>query len=353
MIEITGKMRTCLLAAMSLFATLSIADEDSPGNGEIRSLYSRKEDELVARFQNWENLSRDEVAAMALGIGAIRTPKLTDAFLDLTDYNPFRPFLKAQFPPDIDPVEVMTSPKVYGSGPDTGSKLRCPFFEALLRIGVPFSKCVAHYANYEGQRRTDALFNLSCLAQISGGAYFNAYYSSATNQWNRDAIHWVSKVILPAPLARIIPKPNAHRGKIGEYDKWQDILIARFKSQLASGDAEIADTIYTMGFIRSDRAMPLLIDNLTACPQVSTNAPSGFVFPAAEALVSIAPPLGICFEKMESTASMSLEESLWLRITHEDYPEALEYDLMKKAETGDARAKRLLQALPWRRLEKE
>ena len=50
---------------------------------------------------------------------------------------------------------------------------------------------------------------------------------------------------------------------------------------------------------------------------------------------------------------MSLEESLWLRIAHEDYPEALEYDLMKKAEAGDARAKRLLQALPWRRLEKE
>ena len=225
-----------------------------------------------------------------------------------------------------------------------------PFFEALLRIGVPFSKCVAHYANYEGQRRTDALFNLSCLAQISGGAYFNAYYSSATNQWNRDAIHWVSKVILPAPLARIIPKPNAHRGKIGEYDKWQDILIARFKSQLASGDAEIADTIYTMGFIRSDRAMPLLIDNLTACPQVSTNAPSGFVFPAAEALISIWPPLGICFEKLEAAAPMSLDESLWLRITHEIYPEALEYDLMKKAEADDARARRLLQSLPWRRL---
>ena len=134
------------------------------------------------------------------------------------------------------------------------------------------------------------------------------------------------------------------------FDAMQDELIARFKSQLASGDAELADTIYTMGFIRSDRAMPLLIDNLTVCPQVSTKAPSGFAFPAAEALVSIAPPLGICFEKLEATASMSLEESLWLRITHEDYPEALEYDLMKKAAAGDARAKRLLQALLWRRL---
>ena len=130
----------------------------------------------------------------------------------------------------------------------------------------------------------------------------------------------------------------------------QDELIARFKSQLASGDAEIADTIYTMGFIRSDRAMPLLIDNLTVCPQVSTNAPSGFVFPAAEALISIWPPLGICFEKLEAAAPMSLDESLWLRITHEIYPEALEYDLMKKAEADDARARRLLQSLPWRRL---
>ena len=134
------------------------------------------------------------------------------------------------------------------------------------------------------------------------------------------------------------------------YDAMQDELIDKFKEQLAAGNEEIADTIYTMGFIRSDRAMPLLIDNLTVCPQVSTNALSGFVFPAAEALISIWPPLGICFEKLEAAVPMSLDESLWLRITHEIYPEALEYDLMKKAEADDARARRLLQSLPRRRL---
>ena len=346
MIDKTSKMRIGLLAAISLCATLCIANGDSPGNGEIRSLYSRKEDELVARFQNWEKLSRNEVAPMARRIGVIRTPKLTDAFLDLTDYNPFRRFLNEQFP-GIDPVEAVTSPKIYGAGPNSPVKERCPFFEALLRIGVPFSKCVAHY---EGKTRTDALFNLSCLAQISGGHYFNAYFPSVTNQWNSHTVDLISKVILREPLSRIIPTPDAHLDMTGEYDNWQKALADRFRQQLASGDAEIADTIYTMGFIRSDRAMPLLIDNLTVCPQVSTNAPSGFVFPAAEALISIWPPLGICFEKLEAAAPMSLDESLWLRITHEIYPEALEYDLMKKAEADDARARRLLQSLPRRRL---
>ena len=168
---------------------------------------------------------------------------------------------------------------------------------------------------------------------------------------SNDVRTMILRTVLYSKRPQEISQNIAHRSNVlMTFDAMQDELIARFKSQLASGDAELADTIYTMGFIRSDRAMPLLIDNLTACPQVSTNAPSGFAFPAAEALVSIAPPLGICFEKLEATAPMSLEESLWLRITHEDYPEALEYDLMKKAEAGDARAKRLLQALPWRRL---
>lgn len=49
------------------------------------------------------------------------------------------------------------------------------------------------------------------------------------------------------------------------------------------------------------------------------------------------PPPGICFDKLEASVPMSVEESLWLRITHEVYPEAIEYNLMKKAETGDQR----------------
>ena len=106
-----------------------------------------------------------------------------------------------------------------------------------------------------------------------------------------------------------------------------------------------------MGHIRSLKAVPVLAENLTICPQVSTNAQGGFVFPAVEALIEIGPAIGYCFDELEKTKPMSVEEGLWLRISHELYPEGLEYDLMRRAETNDTRAARLLDALPWRRLD--
>ena len=108
-----------------------------------------------------------------------------------------------------------------------------------------------------------------------------------------------------------------------------------------------------MGFIRSLDAIPVLADNLTICPQASTNAPGGFVFPAAEALIDIGPAIGDCFERLKATKPLSLEETLWLRISHELYPEGLEYELYCAAQTNDTRAARLMQSLPWRRLTEE
>ena len=129
-------------------------------------------------------------------------------------------------------------------------------------------------------------------------------------------------------------------------------MSATFLSADASWQsADLADTIRTMGHIRSLKAVPLLAENLTICPQVSTNAPGGYMFPAAEALIEIGPAIGYCFGQLEKTAPLSVEESLWLRISHELYPEGLEYDLMRRAETNDTRAARLLGALPWRRLD--
>ena len=108
-----------------------------------------------------------------------------------------------------------------------------------------------------------------------------------------------------------------------------------------------------MGYIRSLDAIPVLADNLTICPQASTNAPGEFVFPAVEALISIGPAIGDCFERLKATTPLSVEEALWLRISHELYPEGLEYELYCAAATNDTRAARLLQSLPWRRLSDE
>ena len=144
---------------------------------------------------------------------------------------------------------------------------------------------------------------------------------------------------------------GAEAATFATYTNMQSILITRFAEERATLSMSLPDTIATMGFIRSLDAIPVLSENLTICPQVSTNAPGGYVFPAAEALIEIGPAIGYCFGELERAKPLSVEESLWLRISHELYPEGLEYDLMRRAETNDTRAARLLGALPWRRLD--
>ena len=137
------------------------------------------------------------------------------------------------------------------------------------------------------------------------------------------------------------------------YTNMQSILHARFTEEKNLDSGKLVDTIATMGFIRSLDAIPVLADNLTICPQVSTNTPGGFVFPAAEALISIGPAIGDCFARLKATKPLSIEEALWLRISHELYPEGLEYELYCAAQTNDLRAARLMHSLPWRKLTKE
>ena len=45
--------------------------------------------------------------------------------------------------------------------------------------------------------------------------------------------------------------------------------------------------------------------------------------------------------------------TIWLRVSHELYPEGLEYELYCAAKTNDLRAARLMQSLLWRRLTEE
>ncbi len=133
----------------------------------------------------------------------------------------------------------------------------------------------------------------------------------------------------------------------------QKSLVTRFATEKSKNSVKLFDTIATMGFIRSLDAIPVLADNLTICPQASTNAPGGYVFPAAEALIAIGPAIGDCFARLKATKPLSVEEALWLRISHELYPEGLEYELYCAAQTNDLRAARLMQSLPWRRLTEE
>jgi hypothetical protein len=137
------------------------------------------------------------------------------------------------------------------------------------------------------------------------------------------------------------------------YRSMEHTLFARMKSQLATASTNLFETIATMGFIRSLDAIPVLADNLTICPQAATNAPGEFVFPAAEALISIGPAIGDCFARLKATKPLSVEEALWLRISHELYPEGLEYELYCAAQTNDLRAARLMKSLPWRRLSED
>ena len=138
-----------------------------------------------------------------------------------------------------------------------------------------------------------------------------------------------------------------------EYNDMEANVIRRFSIELQSSSTNLPDTIATMGFIRSLDAIPVLADNLTICPQASTNAPGGYVFPAAEALIEIGPAIGDCFARLKATKPLSVEEALWLRISHELYPEGLEYELYCAAQTNDIRAARLMQSLPWRRLSED
>ncbi len=123
-----------------------------------------------------------------------------------------------------------------------------------------------------------------------------------------------------------------------QYDTWQDILITRFNEQKQVGSTNILDTIDTMAFIRSERAIPILVENLTISPITNSNT---VVYPAAEALVAIAPPFGRCLANIYSSEAESINEELWFNITRRLNPEALRYILNKRANEGDARALRL------------
>ena len=243
----------------------------------------------------------------------------------------------------------------------TGERLvlpgRYPAVAALLHIGIPFSLFSTRIKRYAGYEKDEAL---SILGLCCGGRY---YFKYAGRELGGEVKFFpLTKQAPPYELPLSIGSVASYGGiEIGgeyvdfvkEYDTMQKTLVTRFATEKRKNSVKLFDTIATMGFIRSLDAIPVLADNLTICPQASTNAPGGFVFPAAEALIAIGPAIGDCFERLKATKPLSVEETLWLRISHELYPEGLEYELYCAVRTNDLRAARLMQSLPWRRLTEE
>ena len=226
---------------------------------------------------------------------------------------------------------------------------RYPVVGAILFIGVKFDVFAEHMAIYPPSNGRNQAF--ADIGKASSGRYFQKFIEK------RSDIDAQSRATIIATFDRKLPfelKNQTCSFDIQrKYDAMRCVLLSRFSNELVKSSCTIADTITTMGFIRSLDAIPILADNLTICPQASTNAPGGFVFPAAEALIEIGPAIGDCFARLKATKPLSVEEALWLRISHELYPEGLEYELYCAAQTNDLRAARLMQSLPWHRLTEE
>ena len=236
-----------------------------------------------------------------------------------------------------------------------------PVFMCLERIGFNFDEYQTAIVEYGIDRSSRRIF--THLGIFCGGNYYKQKMHSRLWATTESADVIPIDLSLPENVPQIGAEisydtpfsPNtigiADAQTVKNYNILQSKLIDSFKEANSTNSSRLLDVFSSMGHIRSLEAVPILAENLTICPQVSTNAPGGYVFPAAEALIEIGPAIGYCFGQLEKTKPLSVEESLWLRISHELYPEGLEYDLMRRAETNDLRAARLLGALPWRRLD--
>lgn len=256
--------------------------------------------------------------------------------------------------PYIDDVPFVDNkrlrPAVYGIGYRHYEDMY-PALASLESIGCVFTDFAELAPLYDERLMRDAIFTM--LGVRCAGNYFEKIANKKISSGEKFPVFCDKPARLPLPKHNWMVTRNLSPDVVSRYDKIQATLLLRFSTELPDASPNLLDTIATMGFIRSIDAIPVLADNLTICPQVSTNAPCGFVFPAAEALIAIGPAIGDCFAKLKATKPLSVEEALWLRISHELYPEGLEYELYCAAQTNDVRAARLMQSLPWRRLTDE
>ena len=288
--------------------------------------------------------------------GYIRTRKALDLLCDNLGYPALLPPSEATLFPRR---WVTTQIPFQGKLKMTPEQL--PAIGAIEQIGLPLDKLL-HMLDLH-PKGVGVAYIMADLSFRCGGEY----YSIAVTNHLADRCWYVKSFVERLSLYPDLGKPptrlwefskqnalfatNFDEYVCASYDAMQTNLLSRFTDELAYCAPSITNTIAAMGCIRSLKALPVLAGNLTICPQTSTDTAGAYFFPAVEAIVQIGPIIGYCFDKLEKAAPLSLEESLWLRISHELYPESLEYGLERRAATNDTRAARLLGALPWRRLD--
>ena len=333
---------SCLLAVA---CALSIASAKAESNEEIVRWYKASAAEVSHKLEkDFATFNDGEIRIVINEAAGLRLKKARSVLVKNLWYIPFYSAMKSRLKDTpVDPVMVVNAATLFPKG-------QYPSYGALMSIGVEFSEIreqIAVCENMDGHAPEKSVMN--DLGVASGGCFY-------LNLWQRKGAA-ADKLAMPVCFSTNLPthfsdwrKDVKRTERVRRYDAIQAALIARFDEEQCIASTNLPDTIATMGVIRSLDAIPVLAANLTICPQVSTNSPGGFVFPAAEALIAIGPAIGDCFARLKAAEPLSVEESLWLRIAHEVYPEGLEYELFCAAATNDMRAVRLMKALPWRRL---
>ena len=315
------------------------------GISVISNEYAEMADSLTMRLENLLNNTELEARSRLHDIGYIRASRSLPCLLKNMGYDRD---VRNNYTND-NTLFDLGPPKYVANLLLRHPHTRYPVIGAILFIGVDFETFTKHMALYPPSNGRNQSF--ADIGKASSGRYFQKYIGK------RSDIDENSRVAIAAAIDRKLPFDLTNHAKgmdiERKYDAMKHVLLSRFSNELEKASSDIANTVATMGFIRMLDAIPVLADNLTICPQASTDASGGFVFPAAEALIAIGPTIGDCFERLKATKPLSVEEALWLRISHELYPEGLEYELYCAAQTKDLRAARLMQSLPWRRLSED
>ena len=340
------------LASSICRAGLHNAEVDYPTNS-IAAWYLKTRIKLAREIEEGVKAQSSNVVENIIAAGNLRLIEPKAILFESLGKSEPRLRIKSN-PAILDHVDFSSTPIVISFDSSESMSLNYPAFYALSMIAPDFESCRRAFLKSPQRMSAMEYVMLSRLAFYSGGNYFTKLFDSRALTISGEYSHIVTNCLHLSPLpSAYLPHRQGQDDMSDKYIQMQKAIIRQFKDGIAQAGENIPDTIATMGYIRSLDAIPVLADNLTICPQASTNAPGGFVFPAVEALISIGPAIGDCFERLKATTPLSVEEALWLRISHELYPEGLEYELYCAAATNDTRAARLLQSLPWRRLSDE